>query len=131
RTIRAANAAVRSRRSSKRREDFMMANVVQQRVFLIAALVAGGLAAASGAQATVYDVVSGFSLASNPNGPWSYLYTDLVSDTLLPHAVTNLPNTTNGLVAWWTVLPIPYSVTVAKNITGGTIDYENIILPTN
>jgi hypothetical protein len=44
------------------------------------------------------NAVADFSLASNPNGPWSYLFDDGSGPQLLTEAVTNFATT--GADAW-------------------------------
>ena len=94
---------------------------------------AGGLLAVAclafncGAQASSFNAVTDFSLASNPNGVWSYL----VSGTLLGNPTNNDPSFV-GLDYWWNGQAIPNSSIVAWNSTGSTQTYSNgVITPTN
>ncbi len=68
------------------------------------------------AASTTYDAVNDFSIASNPNGVWSYLYG---SDILLPNAVTGSGSET-GLIYWWDGYQYPNWAVVVKNISGST-----------
>jgi hypothetical protein len=95
--------------------------------------VAGGLLAVAclafscGAQASSYNAVTDFSLASNPNGAWSYL----VSGTLLGNPTSNNPSFV-GLDYWWNGQAIPNSSIVAWNSTGSTQTYSStVVLPPN
>jgi hypothetical protein len=85
------------------------------------------LAFACGAQASSFNAVNNFSLASNPNGVWSYL----VSGALLGNPTSNNPSLV-GLDYWWNGQAIPNSSIVAWNSTGSTQTYSStVVLPTN
>jgi hypothetical protein len=76
---------------------------------------------------SVYNVVTGFSNATNPNGVWTYDYNGIAyTDS---QAVSNFAGT--GLPAWWTGQPIPNSIYIAQNVTGSTISILTIRDPTN
>jgi PEP-CTERM motif len=76
---------------------------------------------------SVYDVVTGFSNASNPNGVWIYEYNG--TEYTGSQAVSNFVGT--GLPGWWTAQPIPNSLIVLQNVTGSTVSFLTIRDPTN
>jgi len=101
-----------------RNEIMRLATVV---AFGVATLGAGGVGAAN---ATVYDVVSGFSSASNPDGVWSYSYAGaLFTD--------NTPFNASFPEIWWTGQGIPLSAYVTQNVSGSTITTGTITVPNN
>jgi hypothetical protein len=82
------------------------------------------LALSSAANAmTSFDAAADFSLASNPNGVWSYLY----SNTLLPSAQTS-----GNTEYWWSNQSVPNSIIVGRAITGtaasGTVQFGDSYL---
>ncbi len=77
--------------------------------------------------ATSYNIVTGFSNASNPNGVWTYDYNGTAFTSL--QAVNNL--TGLGLPGWWTGQPIPNSLVILQNVSGSTVNYLTIQDPTN
>ncbi len=89
--------------------------------FFLAAL---GLAAALNASATSFNAVSDFSLASNPNGSWSYL----ASSSLLSTAVVG-SGSLAGIDYWWSNQSEPNSDVIGKNMKSSTISFESIVLP--
>src|SRR5579872_3362880 len=63
--------------------------------------------------AATYSAAGDFSLASNPNGPWSYLY----NNTLLGQTIS-----TGTYNAWWSGQAVPNSIIVGKATSGPTSD---------
>ena len=78
---------------------------------LLGCVVAIGLVVPGLAQAATYSAAGDFSLAGNPNGVWSYLY----SSTLLPSAQNN-----SGLEYWWSDLGEPNSIIVGRAVSSAT-----------
>ena len=76
---------------------------------------------------SVYDIVTGFSGTSNPNGVWTYAYNGTAYGA--SQAVSNFLGT--GLPAWSTGEAIPNRIYVAQNITGSTVSYSSAQVPTN
>lgn len=92
------------------------------------------MAALAAAQATVhastiYDAAADFSIASNPNGAWSYGYLDITGTTFTPYATStnawHSPSATGEIDAWsqFSYDSGAYSV-VGKNPTG-VVQREN------
>jgi hypothetical protein len=75
---------------------------------------------------TVYNVVTGFSSSSNPNGVWSYDYNG--GAYLNTQGYSNLNGT--GLPGWWTGQAVPNSLIIAQNITGSTFSSSTVTVPT-
>jgi hypothetical protein len=98
-----------------------MFNLASSRHWIMASIVAGGMVAGGGAQAqqqpkiTVYNVFSQFSSTNNPNGPWSYIYSN--SNLLTQHN----PGLPNGASGWWDGQNVPDSVDLYKNNTTAPI----------
>ena len=67
----------------------------------------------------VFNAVADFSLASNPNGPWSYLSDDGSGPQLLTEAVINFA--TDGADAWFNGLAGPNAVATIRNVTDNPI----------
>jgi hypothetical protein len=76
------------------------------------------------ARATTYNAVNDFSLASNPNGVWSYL----ASGTPLGTPAVNFGGA-SGLDAWWSAEAEPNSESVFKNITSSPVTLLTIVVP--
>jgi hypothetical protein len=99
-------------------------------VFLRAALVvllSGSQIATAG---SVYDAVTDFSIASNPNGAWSYLYDTGTGPQLLTQAVANFG--APGVNTWSNGLGIPDSVHTFNNTTTSTVTLVGtVVLPPN
>ncbi len=76
---------------------------------------------------SIYNIVTGFSNATNPNGVWTYDYNGTAFAE--SQAVSNLAGT--GLSGWWTGQPIPNSLIILQNVTGSTVSYLTIQDPTN
>ncbi len=80
--------------------------------YVIAASVLSWLIApTSQAGAAVYNAAADFSLSANPNGVWSYFY----SNTLLPDTLS--PGTYQ---AWWSGQAVPNSIIVGRAVSGST-----------
>src|SRR5271165_2890930 len=94
-----------------------------------AALIAGaffGAGAAIPANATVYDIVTGFS-SSNPSGPWTDSYAGTAFTMYLPQGGSN----PFGVPVWWTNLDIPDLTFIGQNTTGSTVHYLTVHDPNN
>lgn len=78
---------------------------------VLGCVVAIGLVVPGLAQATTYSAAGDFSLASNANGVWSYLY----SNTLLPNTQTNA-----GVEDWWSGQGEPNSIIVGHAVSSAT-----------
>jgi hypothetical protein len=81
------------------------------------------LTVAGAANAATYDAAADFSLTGNPNGAWSYLY----SNTLLPNAATGA-----NTEYWWSGQAVPNSIIVGRADTGvaqqGTVQFGSTYL---
>jgi hypothetical protein len=86
-------------------------------------LLAAGIAATVSA-GPVYDIVAGFSNASNPNGVWSYSYGNGTNPVLFSQPVTN-----QGQQEWYNGGGQPDSITILQNISGGTITGSTVSIP--
>ncbi len=95
------------------------------RVFIAIAACAGVLSAAASAATPgrVYSAAGQFSLASNPNGTWSYL----VNRSLLPYV--NKSCASSGLICRWNGKPVCNSVFVAASKRGIPASFSTIRLP--
>lgn len=90
-------------------------------------LLGGSQTASAG---SVYDAVADFSIASNPNGTWSYLYNPGSGVRLITHPVVNYA--APGVNAWWDGLTGPQALVTLKNTTKSTIDlYGTVPLTPN
>ncbi len=90
-------------------------------------LIIAMLAFSCAASADSFSAVDDFSLAANPNGVWTYDYTN----TLLPNAVTGTGALT-GFNYWWDGQSEPNSSIVGENVSGSPITYETtLVLPTD
>jgi hypothetical protein len=94
---------------------------------LVVAMTVFALSLGGHARAQSYNAVNDFSVASNPNGAWSYLYSTPFP-SLLP---TGRDCIVTGLECWFSGLPEPNSVTIAKNTTASTLSYETIVQSPN
>jgi hypothetical protein len=83
------------------------------------------MAISPGARATTYNAVNDFSIASNPNGVWSYL----VSGAPLSTSGHNYGGGQSGLDYWWSAQPVPNSEAIFKNVTGSPTQLLTIVLP--
>ncbi len=76
---------------------------------------------------SVYNVVTGFSGASNPNGVWTYNYNGIAfTDS---QSVSNFVGA--GVSGWWTREAIPNSLIIIQNVSGSTVSYLTIRDPTS
>jgi hypothetical protein len=83
---------------------------------------------APNAHAQTYNVVTGFSYTSNPNGVWTYYqngtaFTDLQGGS-------NPISTSPGLPGWFNNGGEPDDIVILQNNTGGTVSYLTIQAPT-
>jgi PEP-CTERM motif-containing protein len=70
-----------------------------------------------------FDAVTDFSASTNPNGPWSYLFSGSLFTT---RACPLAP----GIECWWNGGSIPNSPTISKNVTGVPIrENGSVVLP--
>jgi hypothetical protein len=97
-----------------------MFNLASNRHRVMAAVLAGGMVAGGGAEAqqskiTAYNAFSQFSSTNNPNGPWSYIYSN--NDLLTQHS----PAFPSGVSNWWNGQNSPDSAAVYKNNTAAPI----------
>jgi PEP-CTERM motif len=80
----------------------------------------------------VYNAVNDFSLASNPNGVWSYgSLSALTGGTFTADQDTIINQSYTGQEAWFNGQALPNSSIVEKNASGSTQTYATITLPTN
>ncbi len=77
---------------------------------IVASILSWLVAPASQAGAATYNAVTDFNLSSNPNGVWSYLY----SNTLLSNTISNATQQ-----SWWSGQAVPNSVIVGRGPTAG------------
>ena len=97
-----------------------------RRISLSAVLMVFGLASQLQA-GTVYDAVADFSIASNPNGAWSYLYNLGSGPQLLTQTIVG----STGIDYWWSGQGIPDSIVTFKNTTSAPVDDGTRVLPPN
>ena len=76
---------------------------------------------------SVYDAVNNFSLLSNPNGTWSYLY----AQTAGAASILMTQATSGSLSSWSNGQPQPGLQFIEKNTTTSTITSGTLVLPTN
>lgn len=76
---------------------------------------------------TTYDLVTGFSSGSNPNGVWSY------DNNGSPFLVSQGSSSVNGtgIPGWWTGQAVPNSLVIALNNTGSTTVFSTVSVPSN
>jgi hypothetical protein len=77
---------------------------------------------------TSFDVVNDFSIASNPNGVWSYGYTAGLGGTFQLHTSAQL-DTPPGIDRWYTPSIDPTVLGVDHNKTGATIGSTTFTYP--
>jgi len=75
---------------------------------------------------TVYNVVTDFSVASNPNGVWTYEHSGIAYT-----GAQGFPNLLPGVPAWWTGLSVPNSLIIGQNVTGSSVTSSTITIPNN
>jgi hypothetical protein len=81
-------------------------------------------------QAQVYDVVNDFSLASNPNDPWSYgTLSSFTGGTFTLFTVPLVDHDYQGQTAWYNGQPIPNAAAADKNTSGSTVSFATIVQP--
>jgi hypothetical protein len=78
-------------------------------------MVAGGGAQAQQSKITAYNAFLQFSSTNNPNGPWSYIYSNT---NLLTRHNPHWPNYISG---WWDGQNVPDSANVYRNNTRAPI----------
>ncbi|MFZ0295998.1 MAG: PEP-CTERM sorting domain-containing protein [Candidatus Sulfotelmatobacter sp.] len=77
--------------------------------------------------ATSYNVVTGFSSATNPNGVWTYDYNGAAYSNSQGYSSLS----SIGLPGWWSGEPVPNSLVILQNVTGSTVSYLTVRDPTN
>lgn len=85
------------------------------------------LGCAQSLYATSYNVVTGFSTTSNPNGEWTYDYNGAAYSNSQGYSSVG----SIGLPGWWSGEPVPNSLVILQNVTGSTISFLTIRDPTN
>jgi PEP-CTERM motif len=78
----------------------------------------------------IYNAVNDFSLASNPNGVWSYGSLSALSGGNFTTINSTLINASyTGQNAWYNGLQIPNAIVVDKNTSGVTQTFQTVTLP--
>ena len=77
-----------------------------------------------------FSAVGDFSLTSNPNGQWSYLYDSGTGPQLQTQTLTNADGGT-GVDGWQNGLAQPNRVVTVANTTSSTLSYASIVQPTS
>jgi len=85
------------------------------------------IGSAASAQAAVYDALGDFSIASNPNGPWSY-GEGIAGSTFSPF-VNAVANGTSSF--WQSSTPAMGTPIVLKNTSGNAFFAPSVVFPTN
>ena len=75
---------------------------------------------------TTYNMVTGFSHTSNPNGVWTYEY-----DGTPFTGAQGFSNVVAGLPGWWNGGTQPDSRAILQNVTGGAVVYSTVTDPNN
>jgi hypothetical protein len=88
-----------------------------------AALIAGA------AQATTYDVAADFS-SSSSTGIWSY-GTGVTGTSFTPYTNFNPGCLGAGSACWQTATPVDLVPAVIANLSGSTINFSTVVLPTD
>lgn len=96
-------------------------------LWIVIAVLVAAVAAPSVRADSSYNLVTGFSSASNPNGVWTYEYNGTVFSGA--QGFSNVNGT--GLPGWWTNEAIPNSMVIAQNVTGSTFVSSTLAAPTN
>ena len=91
---------------------------------LTLSLLASAALTSANALASTYSAVNDFSLATNPNGNWSYSE----GSKLLPNPVVG-SGYLSGVDYRWSGNSEPNSDVAGKNVTNGTLSFETIVLP--
>ncbi len=89
---------------------------------VIAALIAVGAASNVNAD-TTYNMVTGFSNTSNPNGVWTYEYNGT--------AFTDAQGISSALPGWYNGGTQPNSIVILQNVTGSAFVNLTVTDPTN
>lgn len=94
-------------------------------------LAIGVLVSAATAHATIYDAVTDFS-SSSSTGVFSY-GTGVTGTSFTPLTNYSSPcqGTVSGLGCWQTTTPESLVPLVGKNLTGSTLNFYTVVLPTN
>jgi hypothetical protein len=96
---------------------------------LTSILLASSVATASAS--TVYDLVSGFSGSTNPNGVWSYAYGTAGSDSLFSSGQSDGTTCGTALCGWYNGGAVPDAIGIAQNTTGSTKTSGTVNIPNN
>jgi hypothetical protein len=89
---------------------------------IIAALIVG-IAAPNARADTTYNMVTGFSNTSNPNGVWTYEYNGT--------PFTDAQGHSGVLPYWYNGGTQPDSIAIFQNVTGSSFVNTSVIDPTN
>lgn len=105
-----------------------MSSAKQVRSFLLGI---GAFTIATSAQAATYDAVKDFS-ATSPIGVFSY-GTGVTGTSFTPYTNYSAPcqGMVTGLGCWQTTTPVSLVPLVGKNLTGSTLDFSTVVLPTD
>jgi hypothetical protein len=99
---------------------------------MVASIAVGGvLAFAGAANATTYNDVADFSTTSS-TGVFSY-GTGVTGTSFVPYTSYSAPcqGSVSGLGCWQTATPVDLVPLVGEDLTGATLDYSTLVLPTN
>ncbi len=98
---------------------------------LCMAMVASAVALAAPAGAATYDAVADFSTVSS-TGIFSY-GDGITGTSFTPYPSYSSPcqGQVAGLGCWQTTTPVALVPLVGKNLTGSTLDFATVVLPTN
>jgi hypothetical protein len=97
---------------------------------LAGALVASALTVSQANATVLYNAVTDFSLASNPNGAWSYGYgTAGTSFTAMQNSFTGGFIGNPNFRYWQSSAPVAHTPLVAANTGGTTISFSTLISP--
>jgi hypothetical protein len=99
-------------------------NTIRTVVFAIAAALIAGAA-----QATTYDVAADFS-SSSSTGIWSY-GTGVTGTSFTPYTNFNPGCLGAGSACWQTATPVDLVPAVIANLSGATINFSTVVLPTD
>jgi hypothetical protein len=92
--------------------------------FLMLAATVAAFGVAGQSRAATYSAVDDFSVASNPNGVWSYLDATPAPTTL---SLSSTACGITGAACWWDGQGVPTSVLIAKNTTAGNLSYADVV----
>jgi hypothetical protein len=99
-------------------------NTIRTVAFAVAAALIAGVA-----QATTYDVAADFS-SSSPTGIWSY-GTGVTGTSFTPYTNFNPGCLGAGSACWQTAAPVDLVPAVVANLSGSTINFSTVVLPTD